>query len=44
MREDLARLRGAGWQVEFSADFRHRVLEVEAWDADLVESETAGSS
>jgi hypothetical protein len=39
MREDLARLRGAGWQVEFSADFRHRVLEVEAWDADLVESE-----
>jgi len=39
MRECLARLRGAGWQVEFSADFRHRVLEVESWDADLVESD-----
>ena len=40
MREGLSRLRTAGWQIEFAADFRHRVLEVEAWDADLVESES----
>jgi hypothetical protein len=32
-------LRAAGWQVEFAEDFRHRLLEVEAWDADLVEAE-----
>jgi hypothetical protein len=29
----------AGWQIDFADDFRHRLLEVEAWDADLVESE-----
>jgi superfamily II DNA or RNA helicase len=39
MHDELPRLRGAGWQVEFADDFRHRQLEVEAWDADLVESE-----
>ncbi|HCZ16389.1 MAG TPA: helicase [Candidatus Accumulibacter sp.] len=39
MRDELPRLRGAGWQIEFGDDFRHRQLEVEAWDADLVESE-----
>ncbi|WP_291992277.1 DEAD/DEAH box helicase [Candidatus Accumulibacter sp. ACC003] len=39
MSEELPRLRAAGWQIEFSDDFRHRQLEVEAWDADLVESE-----
>jgi hypothetical protein len=39
MRDELAYLRRAGWQIDFADDFRHRVLEVEAWDADLVESE-----
>jgi hypothetical protein len=39
MRDELPRLRAAGWQVEFADDFRHRLLEVEAWDADLVEPE-----
>jgi hypothetical protein len=39
MRDELPRLRRAGWQIEFADDFRHRLLEVEAWDADLVESE-----
>ncbi|WP_300451982.1 DEAD/DEAH box helicase [Accumulibacter sp.] len=39
MRDELARLRTAGWRVEFAADFRHRFLEVEAWDADLVAGE-----
>jgi hypothetical protein len=32
-------LRRAGWEIEFADDFRHRVLEVEAWDASVVESE-----
>ncbi|MBK8384276.1 MAG: DEAD/DEAH box helicase [Candidatus Accumulibacter sp.] len=39
MRNEVLRLRSVGWQVEFAADYRHRLLEVEAWDADLVESE-----
>ncbi|MQM32861.1 MAG: helicase, partial [Candidatus Accumulibacter phosphatis] len=39
MHDELPRLRRAGWQIEFADDFRHRQLEVEAWDADLVESE-----
>jgi superfamily II DNA or RNA helicase len=39
MRDALPMLRTAGWQVEFSDDFRHHVLEVEAWEADLLESE-----
>ncbi len=39
MRDELAYLRAAGWQVVFADDFRHRLLEVEAWDADLVEAE-----
>ncbi|MBE2259667.1 MAG: DEAD/DEAH box helicase [Candidatus Accumulibacter sp.] len=39
MRNELPRLRAAGWQIEFGDDFRHRQLEVEAWDADLIEAE-----
>ena len=39
MRDTLPLLRAAGWQLEFSDDFRHHTLEVEAWEADLVESE-----
>ena len=38
MREQLPRLRSSGWQVDFAAEFRHRLLEVEAWDADLTDS------
>ncbi len=39
MRQEIAYLRGTGWQIDFADDFRHRLLEVEAWQADLVESE-----
>ena len=38
MREQLGRLRSCGWQIDFANEFRHRLLEVEAWDADLTES------
>ncbi|HMW56419.1 MAG TPA: DEAD/DEAH box helicase [Accumulibacter sp.] len=38
MRDELAGLSAAGWQIEFAEDFRHRLLDIEAWDADLVES------
>ena len=39
MREALPELRDAGWQIEFDEDFRHHALQVEAWEADLIESE-----
>ncbi len=39
MQEALPVLRTAGWQVEFDDDFRHHALEVEAWEAELLESE-----
>ncbi|MBL8394335.1 MAG: DEAD/DEAH box helicase [Candidatus Accumulibacter sp.] len=39
MREELAYLRDAGWQIDCAADFRHRLLDIEAWDADLFESD-----
>jgi superfamily II DNA or RNA helicase len=39
MRDSLPLLGDAGWQIEFSGDFRHHLLEVEAWEADLIESE-----
>ena len=29
-------LRAAGWSIEFPEDFRHHVLEVEAWEAELL--------
>ena len=32
-------LKTAGWQINFPEDFRHHVLEVEGWEADLVESD-----
>ncbi|EXI65439.1 MAG: ATP-dependent helicase HepA [Candidatus Accumulibacter adjunctus] len=38
MREHLGQLRSRGWQIDFTMEFRHRLLEVEAWDADLIES------
>ena len=39
MQEGLPRLRNAGWQIEFEEDFRHHALHVEAWDAELLESD-----
>lgn len=39
MQECVPRLRAAGWQVEFPEDFRHHVVEVDAWDAELIESD-----
>jgi len=38
MQSGLERLRNAGWQIEFDEDFRHHALEVDAWEADLVDS------
>jgi hypothetical protein len=39
MEQSLPLLQAAGWQVSFPDDFRHHVLEVEGWEADLVESD-----
>ena len=40
MQEAMPRLRDAGWQVEFDDDFRHHALEIEAWEAQLIESDS----
>ena len=40
MHDSVPALRSAGWQIEFANSFRHHVLEVEAWEAELVESES----
>ncbi len=39
MRDAVPLLKRVGWQVEFDEDFRHHALEVEAWDAELSESD-----
>ncbi|MFZ4534762.1 DEAD/DEAH box helicase [Propionivibrio sp.] len=39
MQEALPALRNAGWQIEFEDDFRHHTLQVESWEAELLESE-----
>ncbi|HLO63464.1 MAG TPA: SNF2-related protein, partial [Azonexus sp.] len=39
MQEGALRLKEAGWQVEFPEDFRHHVIEVDSWDAELYESD-----
>ncbi|MDD2743841.1 MAG: DEAD/DEAH box helicase [Rhodocyclaceae bacterium] len=39
MAQGIPHLHAAGWQIKFPDDFRHHVLEVEGWEADLVESE-----
>ena len=39
MHDAVPALRTAGWVIEFSDDFRHHVLEVDAWEAELVESD-----
>ncbi|MDR2637059.1 MAG: DEAD/DEAH box helicase [Zoogloeaceae bacterium] len=40
MTEQLPVLRGAGWQIQYEADFRHHFHEVESWDADLREEDS----
>ena len=40
MQEALSQLRDSGWEIEFDEDFRHYLLEVEAWDAELVETDS----
>lgn len=37
MQHRLAALRAAGWQIEFDRDFRHHFVEVDAWDAALID-------
>jgi len=40
MREaGIGRLKEAGWQVEFPADFRHHVIDVDGWEAELIDAE-----
>ncbi len=39
MAENVERLKQGGWQIEFPEDFRHHVLEVEGWEANLIESD-----
>ncbi|MFN4342423.1 MAG: SNF2-related protein [Azonexus sp.] len=39
MQEGAQRLKEAGWQIEFPEDFRHHVIEVDSWDAELYESD-----
>lgn len=40
MQEGRQRLKeSAGWQVEFPEDFRHHVIEVDGWEAELIESD-----
>jgi SNF2 family DNA or RNA helicase len=39
MQDGREALRVAGWQVEFPDDFRHHLLEVDGWEAELVEVE-----
>ena len=39
MQDGSLRLKDAGWQIEFPEDFRHHVIEVDGWDAELYESD-----
>jgi superfamily II DNA or RNA helicase len=39
MTQAVPSLRSAGWQIEFDEDFRHHALEIDAWDATLVDAE-----
>ncbi len=39
MQDPLEHLREAGWQIEFPEDFRHHVIDVDAWEAELHESD-----
>lgn len=39
MQNGAAQLKAAGWQIEFPEDFRHHVIEVDGWEAELYESD-----
>ncbi|HXE38547.1 MAG TPA: helicase, partial [Azonexus sp.] len=39
MQDGATQLKAAGWQIEFPEDFRHHVIEVDGWEADLYESD-----
>ena len=39
MQEGTQRLKEAGWQIEFPEDFRHHVIEVDGWEAELHEAD-----
>jgi len=39
MLETLPSLRDAGWEIDMPKDFRHHVLGVDAWEAEVAESE-----
>jgi superfamily II DNA or RNA helicase len=39
MAEEITRLKQSGWQIEFPEDFRHHVIDVDSWEADLIESD-----
>ncbi len=39
MTDAVATLRSAGWQIEFDDDFRHHALEIDGWDATLLDAE-----
>ena len=39
MQDRVAVLKQADWEIEFDDDFRHHALDVEAWDAVLVEAD-----
>ena len=38
MQNGMKNLRVAGWHIDFADDFRHHVVEIESWDAELTES------
>jgi len=39
MASGLPRLRAAGWEIEIPSGFRHYVVEISAWEADIDEDE-----
>ncbi|MFZ2971585.1 MAG: DEAD/DEAH box helicase [Ferribacterium limneticum] len=39
MQDGTQRLKEAGWQIEFPEDFRHHVIEVDGWEAELYEAD-----
>ncbi|HEX6735768.1 MAG TPA: DEAD/DEAH box helicase, partial [Azonexus sp.] len=39
MQDGASQLKQAGWQIEFPEDFRHHVIEVDGWEAELHEAD-----
>ena len=39
MVEKLDTLRQSGWHIDFPEDFRHHVVEVDSWEAELIEAD-----